>query len=341
MELTKSIYKQDLERFLFENSTLSLSVQKKVSLAFTRCKKRLDKYYITVEPLLFEKASEGPKNFYFVLDHLFFFPFNCKVKYLDILQNMDFKNFISPGISLNSEFLDFSLMIMKELHLRMVTNSNALDVDSFIRNFEDYLYHHAIYHRANSTALLLYPSMKLDLYPDEPLLGFGHTFLKNISEYHISNHEEYRANEDKLNVLISSFGKDFKPFNNFPRAINILYSALSQLNLVELSKKHFLEQLADLHSEEKSEKIELDLAPQNLTRKQIGLLFFRLREIHCSNYDKTVFREWLQSTFTIKKRNGDFLKLEINQTAADLLSSYTMNESDEKKLAIIQHLIPA
>lgn len=341
MELNNEIYKEDLERFLFKNSTLSLSIQKKVSLAFDRCKKRLDKYYITTEPLILEKANEGNSNFYFVLDQLFFFPFNCKVKYLSILQRTDFKNFIGSGLSLNSEFYDYSPMIMKEIYHRMVTNSNALDVDVLIQDFEDYLYYHAIHNIANANVSSFYRSLDSNIYPDEPLLGFGLTFLKYVSEHQISNHEEYKANEGKLNKLISLFGRDFKPFNNFPKAINVFYSALSQLDLTQLSKERFLEQIANLYSGENSKKIELDLGPQSLTRRQIGYLFYRLREVHCTNFDKPSFREWLQSTFTIKKRNGEFLILENNQTASDLLSSYRMNESDDKKLSIIQNLMPA
>lgn len=332
MELNSDLYNKSFQEFRAENTDLDLQIQEEFESIYRRCKERLDNMYMVEEPILFEKMNEGYDNFYYLLDKAFFYPYNCKIEAYEIYFKMPYNDFMKGGIHLNLRvFRDYSEKIIEDIFYRKIRGLKEIDLEKLYQDLEDYLFKYAIYQTGNAYATFFSYVYQLQLYPEEPLLGFGHTFLKELSESQIKNHSTYVETQDKLKKLVSSIGKGFPPFSNFALAINKLYNSLVTLQAVNITREEFLQILANNYSGTKSDKIVIDLSNKGLTRVQIGLLFLVLRENFCQDHDSKIFKEWLIKNFIINKKDGTQMNLDKGQTAADLISqNYFLNDPDSK-----------
>lgn len=343
MELNQSTYKLNETLFLQKNVNLRDEIRSDIQMMFENCKKRMDRFYMVEEALIFNLALEGNTTFYDVIFGLMLKPYDFKVKSLEILRSMDFSDFIKEGTTLDSKMYDhYTDVLTKEIYYRKYTGTRPLDVVETISAFEDYLFYNGIYRIANANAALYaagYESYDSGYYIAEPLLYFGRSILKNTAERQIENFNQYEDIKKKQEQLIESFGRPVRPFNNYPKAMTNFYNVFSALDIIEIGRRDFLSRLTEIHHNETSQKIELDLSEQKLTTKEIGYFFNRAREIHCDLIYKEDFRIWLQKNFVIKKRDGDYFKLEDDRATADLISKYSIVDKDDKKLARIEKLM--
>jgi hypothetical protein len=339
MEINSKVFEENFEKFRDENCKTSLYIQSNLELLYKKCRNKLDFYYMVEEPLLMEKMKEGYINYYYLLDKTFFHPYNCKVKAQEIYLKMDYIGFMKGGLNLNQRlFVKYTDSIMREIFYRSINGSEEINLDKLLKDLGDHLFNYSIYQNSNSVMMLYASNANLELYPNEPLLGFGHTFLKDLSEQQIANHEKYEDSQVKLKQLMIGLGKGFVPFNNFSTAINKLYDALISLQTIKVNRESFLEVLANNYSEGSDEKITIELKHKLLTTSQIGLLFFILREDYCSNYEKYLFREWFQKNFIIIKKNDRILQITEGNTASDLLAQYKSLSNNSRKYKIIKDL---
>ena len=340
MELNTDLYNKSYQNFKNKNNNLDLEIQEKLASIYKSCKNRLDAFYMIEEPIIWQQMNEGYVNYYSLLDKTFFHPYNCKVKSQEIYMNMDYIGFMKGGVNLNhTVFHKKSDNIIKELFNRSINACEELNLEKLFKDLEEYLFNYSIYQMAHANIIIFTSAIKLEMYPKEPLLGFGHTFLKDLSEQHISNHQEYENTQIQLKMIKKSLGHGITPFDNFSAGINILYNALHSLQSIELTRERFLTILVNNHNDLSNEKITINLKHKRLTTSQIGFLFFLLREEHCKNYEKHEFREWFQKNFIIIKKDNQVLQITVGNAASDLLAQYKNLNDNSRKFELIRKVL--
>ncbi|EAS19390.1 hypothetical protein BBFL7_00857 [Flavobacteria bacterium BBFL7] len=346
MNINALEYKTAENKFLNANNELRIRLINEIKVIFKVCKNKVDSYSLVEESNCVNQMKEDFSGFYYVIASLSFKPYDCYVKSLEILQKTDFPNLLKSVVSIDSnEFDEYALIMLQEIFRRKLYDNIELNFENALIDLENYLFNKGVYEISNANAILLVEAWKLkshNLYIETPLLCLGHVLMKDLAEQRIKNPIDSEEVEARQKAVLSLLAKGCKPFDNFPEAINVLYNSLITLKTISLTRDEFLQRIVDNYYKDDIDKISLDLRNERLSTKQIGFLFFNLRERFCQTFEKHYFRIWFQKCFIVIKKNGEFLKIEHNQTASDLLAQHSIiNEGElHPKYAYIHNLIP-
>lgn len=346
MDINALDYKTAENKFLNANNELRIQLLNEIKVIFKVCKTKVDSHILIEDTNCLNQIKEDFSDFYYVIASMSFLPYDCYVKSLEILQKTDFPNLLKTVVSMDSnEFDEYALIILKEFFRRKIYDNVYLNIENALIDLENYLFNKGVYEISNENAILLVEAWKLkshNLYIETPLLCLGHVLMKDLAEQRIKNPINSEEVEARQKTILSLLSKGCKPFDNFPEAINLLYNSLMTLKTISLTRDEFLQRIVDNYYKDDIEKISLDLRNERLSTKQIGFLFFNLRERFCQTFEKHYFRIWFQKCFIVIKKNGEFLKIENNQTASDLLAQHSIINDGElpPKYAYINNLIP-
>ena len=87
-----------------------------------------------------------------------------------------------------------------------------------------------------------------------------------------------------------------------------------------MNREEFITQVIENDTLSTSVKINIDLQRSRLKTKQIGFLFYLVREKFCEAKDKTLYRDWVRDNFKIIKSNGIVMNISYNKAVADFIS---------------------
>jgi hypothetical protein len=343
MELDNKSFETGYKQYLENNRLFEAQLTLEFEALFDKCKKRFDNYFLKTESLLSQLKDQGYSQYYEIINLAFFQPYSYLIKSLDIRSEIEFGGFFYSYTNLNNRgYKIYAHSILKEIYIRELTNQNKLDLQQLFNDFEDFIYYRSIYDKTYMNVSLLLSHITIKCEFDNILMETGLMILEDLSSHTILTAEKETHYEALFNSIISKVEEGFEPFENFPVAINELYSALYTLQTIEISRERFIAQIIENATSDKSgsiKKIDIKLKKRRITRKAIGLLFFLIRTKHSSNYEKVVFKKWLQKNFRIFKMNAELLDLENDRVAADLISQYPLLNDQKPMYKSIRKLV--
>jgi hypothetical protein len=341
MDLEKEQFEKGFAEYRLVNESTELDLTNRLEKLFDRCKIRVNNYFLKTEPLLLQLINGGHENFYEIIELSFFQPYSYLIKSLDIRSRIEFAGFFYFGSDLNNkEYANFTNSILRELYFREVSKQNKFDLDHLLEQFEDFIYYRSVYQKTHVNVTSAVPKFKFSEEFDNILMELGLSILKDLSKKTVITIEQEEHYKLLFNSMINSIQTGFEPFENFPTAINNLFNALDSLQVISLTRKEFITQIIENKTANEVIKINLELRKSKIRTKQIGFLFFLIREKYTDNIDKTLFRNWIQQNFNIVKRDGDKLNITDNKAAADFLSQKSVLLGITSKYKEISRLVP-